>query len=302
MKLTQEQQDRARAFVYGHARALERRLFSYYFQEGAAEDVLAELATFQNGDGGFGHALEPDLRLADSSVIATTVGLQILRDLGVDEEHPLVKSAIQYLLATYDAEREVWPIIPPNVDEAPHAPWWQYDQDVLDPVDNPRAVILGYLFDYANLVPADLLDRLAGLTMSRLDALPDTMQMDNLRCYFHLAENSSLPGDLRAMVLDSVGLVAGRVLARDAATWKRHVLKPLDIVASPHSPFAAMFAREVEVNLDYEIEQQQADGSWEPNWWWGGAFPEVWEEAKREWKGIMVVDKVSRLRNFGRLE
>ena len=274
---------------------------TYYFQKGPLEDVLAELAKFQNADGGFGHALEPDLRLPDSSVVATTVGLRILRDLRVGEEHRLVRGAMRYLLATYDAERDVWPIIPPNVDEAPHAPWWQYDQQGLDPLDNPRAEILGYLFDYASLVPPDFLDRATSLVVSRLDTLPDTMQMDNLMCYFRLAETSSLPRELRTKVVDKIGRLADRVLARNPATWERHVLKPRDIVAAPDSPLAKTFATEIDVNLHYEIEHQESDGSWDPNWSWGGAFPEVWKEARREWKGIITVDTLKLLRNFGRL-
>ena len=38
---------------------------------------------FQNDDGGFGRALEPDFRLPASSAIATAVGFQYLREAGV---------------------------------------------------------------------------------------------------------------------------------------------------------------------------------------------------------------------------
>ncbi len=37
---------------------------------------------------------------------------------------------MRYLMATYDSDHEVWPMTPPNVDDAPHAPWWHYDEDV----------------------------------------------------------------------------------------------------------------------------------------------------------------------------
>ena len=76
----------------------------------------------------------------------------------------------------------------------------------------------------------------------------------------------------------------------------------LEIVPSPDSPSAATFASEIEVNLDYEIRQQESDGSWAPSWNWGALFPEAWEEAKREWKGIITIDMLKCLRSFGRLE
>ena len=129
MKLSRQGQEKAGAFVRERARPLERRLLSFHFHDGTAADVLAELAKYQNADGGFGQALEPDLRLADSSVLATTVGLQILRELGAGPNESLVQSAVRYLLETYEAEHAAWPIVPPNADDAPHAPWWVPPED-----------------------------------------------------------------------------------------------------------------------------------------------------------------------------
>lgn len=112
--LTRERQRKARVFVRQQARPLERRLLAHYLGEGAADDVFSELAKYQNPDGGFGQGLEPDLRLQDSSALATTVGLQVLRELAAPEDHPLVQGAMRYLLNTYDETLEAWPIIPPS--------------------------------------------------------------------------------------------------------------------------------------------------------------------------------------------
>jgi hypothetical protein len=89
-------------FFADQAHPLYRTLYHHHMCGHALESVYQELAAFQNDDGGFGHGLEPDIRLTDSSVIATTVGLQILRRLGAPESHPLVTGAISYLLETYD--------------------------------------------------------------------------------------------------------------------------------------------------------------------------------------------------------
>ncbi len=59
-------------------------------------DVIAPaveaLASFANPDGGFGGSLEPDLRAPDSSALATSQALRMLRELGQPADHPLVEA------------------------------------------------------------------------------------------------------------------------------------------------------------------------------------------------------------------
>ena len=50
----------ARTFIYRNARPLDIVRWQYHFENGSKEEVLTALAAYQNADGGFGHALEPD--------------------------------------------------------------------------------------------------------------------------------------------------------------------------------------------------------------------------------------------------
>jgi hypothetical protein len=52
----------ADTFLLNHARLLERRLFAACFLGQPATHVIDALRGYQNDDGGFGHALEPDKR------------------------------------------------------------------------------------------------------------------------------------------------------------------------------------------------------------------------------------------------
>ena len=52
--LNREAFDRARHFLKTQARPLERAMFEHRFEAAPAERVIAELAPFQNDDGGFG--------------------------------------------------------------------------------------------------------------------------------------------------------------------------------------------------------------------------------------------------------
>ncbi|WP_442604118.1 hypothetical protein [Paenibacillus sp. KN14-4R] len=43
---------------------------------------------------------------------------------------------------------------------------------------------------------------------------------------------------------------------------------------------------EIELNLDYLIQTQNEDGSWSPNWSWGGGDnEEAWQWTKVKWQG-----------------
>ena len=123
MKLSQTQWEKTAVFL-STTRPLEQILFNYHFRTGSLEDVLDALAVFQNEDGGFGHGLEPDLQSPNSSVLATTVAFQILRDLGIEADlilfHPYdrwgfsdmdAKTDDRYLrciVARLAAYRNVW--------------------------------------------------------------------------------------------------------------------------------------------------------------------------------------------------
>ena len=306
MNLSMANMERAGAFIHSAARPLEQALFAYYFHAGTPEEVYAQLAHFQNPDGGFGRALEPDLRLPASSVYVTTIGLQILRDLATPAAHPLTHGAIRYLLQTFDAERQRWPIIPPAASEAPHAPWWSYGDDLParfgEYLANPRAEILGYLYDYAELVPHALIQELTEAIISHLASQPDAMEMHDLLCYLRLLETRSLPEAVRTPLLRKLQVVVDRTVAREPADWEHYGLQPLSVISSPTSPLAPLLGEAIDRNLDYLIAHQGADGAWGPSWTWGDLFPETWPAAEREWKGVITVSTLRKLQTFGRLE
>ena len=54
--------DSARTFTYANARVLERHRVAALIDGAPAEPVVAALRAYRNPDGGFGHALEPDVR------------------------------------------------------------------------------------------------------------------------------------------------------------------------------------------------------------------------------------------------
>ncbi|WP_330460189.1 hypothetical protein OIB37_26980 [Streptomyces sp. NBC_00820] len=73
---------RAEQFVWLTARVLEQRLFAYHFLHGAADPVETALDAYRNEDGGYGHALAPDLRGPVSQPLHIAHALRVLDAVG----------------------------------------------------------------------------------------------------------------------------------------------------------------------------------------------------------------------------
>ncbi|MFE5396658.1 hypothetical protein ACFQ9U_19130 [Streptomyces sp. NPDC056568] len=73
---------RAEHFVWLTARVLEQRLFAFHFRGGGADPVETALDAYRNEDGGYAHALEPDLRGPVSQPLHTAHALRVLDAVG----------------------------------------------------------------------------------------------------------------------------------------------------------------------------------------------------------------------------
>jgi len=84
MEKLQQAFQRAERWVKRSARPLEAARWDYAFNGGSRARVLDILAAFQNEDGGFGNALEPDYWLPSSSSIAIWTACTILLEVEAD--------------------------------------------------------------------------------------------------------------------------------------------------------------------------------------------------------------------------
>ncbi len=127
-------------FVLREARLLDRHRFAFRFRDGPAGAVVAALAPYQNDDGGFGNALEPDLRGPASQPVPVEHALQILDDVGRFDA-AMVGAACDWL-ASVTTEQGGVPFVLRSVVEGPHAPWWKPTGEASL---NPTAGIVGLL-------------------------------------------------------------------------------------------------------------------------------------------------------------
>ena len=80
----------AQTFLLNNGRLLERHLFGYLFapdsQPGSRDKVINALKAYQNEDGGFGNALEPDKRTSFSQPIDQESALKVMDEVGLNGE------------------------------------------------------------------------------------------------------------------------------------------------------------------------------------------------------------------------
>jgi hypothetical protein len=114
--------DRAREFVYQHGVLWERALFAHLFEGGARERVIRCLALHQNEDGGWGHALEHDIRTPASHAVAAEYALGVMAEYDLADPDLVARTAAW--CEANQSESGEFPL-----GEAfhgyPSAPWWQ---------------------------------------------------------------------------------------------------------------------------------------------------------------------------------
>ncbi len=307
-KLSTDGFKRAVAFLKTQARPLERALFAFHFEDGDEAAVIEQLASFRNPDGGFGHALEPDVFTPSSSALATGIALRHITEMDCPEGDDLVPGAIDYLLGTLDRTHLLWRPVPEDVNDAPHAPWW-HDEDgsLARTFDNfriiPRVLILGSLQAYAALMPQALLDELMDHAVQVIAELPvlGSGGGSDLEYVAYLAEAPGLPQATRELLRERVIAAVPEVVVSDPALWSDYCLTPLRAAPRPTSLGADGIRQATEAHLDWTLDHQASDGAWGPTWSWGDSYPEIWAQAKTAWRGILTLDALLSLRAFKRL-
>jgi len=276
-------------FMWRTARLLERRRFACLLLDGDRQAVVAALRPYQNPDGGFGNALEPDLRAPVSQPIPTWTALCILDEAQAFDD-PLVGRACDYLLTISTAEGGV-PFALPSVREYPRAPWWE-TEDQPSASLNPTAAIAALL--HKHHVEHPWLAAATDYCWRALDALEETSAYE-MRAVLPFLDFA--PDRQRAeRVFERVGpkILEQKLVALNP-TAQEDAHSPLTFAPTPDSLARSLFSDAlIEAHLDALASAQQEDGGWTINWLaWNPA-------AALEWRGVVTIDALITLRAYGR--
>ncbi len=298
-ELDQDALAESRSWLFSHGRPLEQRLFEHFFDGAPAGPALAALGEYQNDDGGFGRALEPDIRSDASSALATTVALQWLLQLPAGDDDPRVSGAASWLREQFLEHFTAWQIIPVETRDAPHAPWWTWHGDVRRMGANPRAEILGYMYAWPNLFPAEMRERVLEQVLQQLEGEGEDIEMHDLLCYLRLLDARGLPPGLADHLRGRLGPVSQAALA--ASSGLGYGLSVLQVAPSAQAPLADLFAQDTGPALERLIGERRPEGYWQPSWTWGSAPEPAWAEAEADWRSVLTLDSLLVLARHGAL-
>jgi hypothetical protein len=276
-----------REFIAQSTRPLEAAFLLALEDPAAAEPFLNELATYQNADGGFGNALEPDLRPPESSALVTTVAFQYLTEANVAADHPLVASGLPYFDATYQSNKQGWNPIAETTADHPSAPWWDYQASLTSPQwGNPSAEVLASLMRFGGPQNQTQIEALSKRSVVRINEITDP-EFHELLCFGRLYEQAG--ADLQAALWPALSKLIVIATETDPLKWTGYQATPLSFVKSPESPFAPLFAPQlIEADL-CRLVAEAVDGShWPPAWSWEEAHPAAWQVAKADWTAVLT--------------
>lgn len=278
---------RAQEFMLVHARLLERRLFEVAFAGGDPAAVGRVVRGYQNADGGLGHALEPDLRCAESQPLFADVGLGALQEVGC-RDHDLSLALCTFLASVANEAGLVPPMLKTAL-EAPHARHW--GPSSLAPDLNPTAGVCGLL--HYQGVEHPWLTR-ATETCCRL-LLEDTPReahtlVSATRLADHLPDRA-LAERLREAIASAL---PGASFFIAEAPVEGYGLTPLHFAPSPDSSWRELFSEaQIEGHLEDLLARQQADGGWPISWDPPGPASAL------EWRGRVTLEAIRPLAAYG---
>ncbi|MFI1035663.1 hypothetical protein [Streptomyces sp. NPDC020951] len=291
---------RAEQFVWLTARVLEQRLFAHDFLHGAADPVETALDAYRNEDGGYGHALEPDLRGPVSQPLHTAHALRVLDSIGCLGGRR-VERVCRYLTSVSTGDGAL-PAIHPSQRGYPAAPF-------IPIVDDPPSELLstgpvvGLL--HRNEVWHAWLFRATDFCWQAVDSLERSHPYEIEAAVTFL---DSAPDRPRAeAAADRLGRLvrAQRLAALDPdhldaypvapgyAPGEHHF--PYDFARTPHSLARGWFTDdEMTRSLDHLGDEQEKDGGWPIRWhrWAPGTAIEA--------RPMATIEALRTLRAYGR--
>ncbi len=292
---------KAEDFILRTARLVDRHRYAYLFKGASAEPVVAALAPYQNADGGFGNALEPDLRGSASQPVTVYSAFAALDDIG-RLRGEMVTRAVDYLSSVTTPAGGV-PVALANVREAPRAPFVNV-RDKPAPGLLPTASLAGLLLKHHVEHPWH--STAMSFCWSTLEALKEThpYEVEHSLIFLEYAPDRTRAAkqaerlrrvvrDGRLVLLDPSDPTSARV-AKGYAPGELHT--PLSYAPWPDSLARQWFSdQEIERALDALAGGQREDGGWMFNW-------RVWNEATTlESRGLVTIDALKTLRAYGRL-
>lgn len=300
--------DQVNVWIHRNARELELAQWEYFFENGTKEAVLKALQSYQNPDGGFGHALEADNWNPNSSPITTQQAIKILNDIDFhDLNHPIYQGIFTYLNSEKDLLSYGWRFTIPTNDEYPHAPWWNYNEE------QNKNEYYGVTAVYASFIlltfPKDSLLYQKALTLA--NELIELMMGDGtygdmgIECFLLLADTmckKNLTHYDHDEIWNRLFAKVKNAIEHDTSKWIYYVARPSNYITSPDSVLYAQNKEITDQEVQYLITTFPEDGVWPITWTWFdnmAKYEKQFTVSENWWKASKAIEKMRFLQAFG---
>lgn len=298
------------SFIYRNARPLDLARWRYHFENGSREEVIAALSHYQNDDGGFGHALEPDCFDPHSSPIQTWCATEILHEIGcTDRESPVIRGILSYLDrgACFSEKQNQWYDVAPTANDWPRACWWNYSGDESGQWQyNPTACLAGFVLRYADTDSRlyrkcrEIAQQAYEFFMNSVPLADEHVTSCFLRLYEYVKESGADLFDMdkfREKLIEQVN----HIVVRDPSRWaSEYVPVPSRYIESKDSFLLAGNEEIVRAECRYILTVQEPDGSYPVPWQWWNDYRE-YTLAANWWKADFVIRNMRFLREFAEI-
>jgi hypothetical protein len=279
----------AAEFIWRHARLLDRHRFAKN-----ADGTVTALLAYQNSDGGFGNALEPDCRAVPSQPVATEWAFEVFDEVG-RLVHSAVHEAADWLGTVLTEEGGI-PFCLPTVDGWPRAPWWNPEGDPNPPNVTPTAGIAALLRKSG--LDISWVDAAEGWCWGWAESAARISQYDAPRLaglYEQTPHNDRAQNVFDKIVeLTKAGEIVPLEVETSATGPDTHT--PLRLAPTPSHPLRCAFSDGIiESFLDRLEREQREDGGWPIDW------PAPGETATGNWRAIRTIQALRTLDAYGRI-
>jgi hypothetical protein len=279
----------AESFIWSAARLLDRHRYGLRWAGGPVQPVIDALRAYRNPDGGFGHALEPDLRCPGSQPAPTLYALEILSEAGAADGE-MARDARAFIASIAAPDGGI-PFVLPGFESYPHAPWWSG----LGPQPGSFLTLgLAAVLHAGGVSGDDWLDRATSWSWRSIET---TEQPRGYQLKYACAFLDAVPDAERARA--AIASLAARVdpsAVAPAGGIEGEALRPLDFSPLPGSRSRGLVGEtQVAAHLDAVESSQLQDGGWMFDWL-------AWSPAQTaDWRGNVTIRALAWLRDNGRL-
>lgn len=298
--------EKAKGFVYRNARPLDLARFQFHFENGSVDEVLCALSFYQNDDGGFAYAIEPDNWNVDSTPIGTWVATTILREIGfTDSSHPIIKGILNYLGSGKDFADGKWFNTVPSNNDYPHAVWWSCENKGVTS-DNPTASLVGFVLRFADRTSL-LYQKVSAIATKIVAEFIEnpTDEQHTVRCFAELLgyceeiENFDL-FDLITF-RNAVIKRENDIICKDTDKWTtEYVCTPSFFFFRKNNIFQYISRELYEYEAEVLSNTQLSDGSYPITWQWYTDYKEF-EISANWWKSDIIIRNMLYLQELGKI-